>query len=170
MEANDPQLLAAAIALVPVLVGGITTRFSLFLVSRKELRDRMRVRKKTLVETTGLKLATLLNLSRKIDKDELLRGDGVVEPDLVLEYSVANAHLVDVMQRMTRLMRTVDFCYSVLFFTITGGILGVVLAGAMGTWVSLVFWYGLAALAVQIASILSVHLANRKLEVLEDVG
>ena len=170
MNLANPSALASAIAaLIPVVLGAVTTYLSIFIESEREFRQRIGLRRSSLTEKLATLHAALLNHARKIDDNSLLRGDGRIEPDLVGDYVAEMFRLFTIFHRLEVLKLFVRLGYLTLFCTIAGGIGAAVLSALAEPTRVYVLWYGIAAVTVQVVVILAVYLASCKLGQYEDV-
>ena len=93
---------------------GIGGQFLPFIDSRKEFRDRVSLRRKSLTENLAEFLEDLLSHLRSIqDTDEPLRG----QPDLVNRYTKETWRVLDALARIARLKFWFRLGYLVLFLT-----------------------------------------------------
>ena len=97
----------------------------LFVEPVKEFRSRASLIEKRLLESIAVKLATLLNHSRRIDDDSLLRGDGRIEADLVGDFTEIFFKLFRWTHKLELLRLRVRLCYHVLLGTALLGVVGV---------------------------------------------
>ena len=112
MDPTNPSQLATALAaLLPVVLGGTATYLNIFLGPKDEIRSRVSLRKRDLLEKVATQLSMLLNHARKIGDDNLLRGDGRNEPDLVGNYTEELFRLFTISYRLETLKSLARLCY-----------------------------------------------------------
>lgn len=159
----------ALAALLPVLLGGAATYFRVFIVSQKDFRSRIDLKRSFLLERVATLHSVLLNHARSIDRNDLLRGDGRNEPDLVGDYTAEVFRLFTVFHRLEVLKLIAKTAHYVLFCTIALGLAGLIAMLVSDKSHPYVFWGAVAVVVVQLLTILVVLLASGKLEQYEDV-
>ena len=166
----DPSTLAVFLtALLPTVAGGSIAHLNLFLVPRETLRQRIDLRRLSLIDGLTLRHVKLLNHARKIDDDALLRGDGHKEPDLVDEYAKEMVRLVKIFRRLDHSLSAVDLAYSFLFTTAA---IGLVLSILSLLFIELrlgATWFGSVAFLAQIMTVISIRYHTEKVEAIDDV-
>lgn len=165
---NPTEITAMIASLIPILLGGVTTYYKIFLEPKKEFLSRISLKRNALIEKFAMRHVSLLNHTRKIENDSLLRGDGHSEPDLVGEYTEELFRLFSIFYRMESLRTIVKFAYGILLITVVLGIIGFVLS-ILDILRLVVLWYSISAVIVQVFTILGVYLASNNLEQYEDV-
>jgi hypothetical protein len=124
MAPVDPALWSGLIAsTVPVVVGAATVHFRIFIEPQADFRNRINLRRKALIEQVASRHAALLQHVRSITEDDLLRGDGREEPDLVGDLTSEVFRVFTVFQRLEVLRVVVRVAYLILFITIALGLL-----------------------------------------------
>ena len=170
MAAEDLPIWTAFSGLIPLLLGGLASAMRLFVEPIKEFRSRSSLIEKRLLEAIAVKLSALLNHSRRIDDDSLLRGDGRIEPDLVGDYTDSVFRLFRMAHRLELLRLTIRWCFN--------GLLGMALLGVLGVLISII-WpisrayvvYTVACIVVlQCALIVVNYQSARQLEQYEDIA
>jgi hypothetical protein len=157
-------------AVVPILLGGITTYFKLFISSKEDFRQRTRLKRSVLCERMATRLAVLCQHIRSLGPDDCLRGDGREESDLVGEYTEENFRVFRVYRRLDILDGVVKYAHFALYITIVLG-----LGGALLAWLSpesrcWVIVAALALIGLQVLTVLLVQMACWKLDDYEDVA
>ena len=172
---TSPGSLAAIIvAAVPIVLGGVTTYFKIFLVPKQDFRYRIRLKRTELLENLAMKLVTLLQHVRSLcltgPQDAPLRGDGREQPDLVDEYSRENLRVFTVYHRLGTLEKVVSYSYLWLFITIAAGIAGVFCAGFVPVSRPWIPGASIGIVAAQVLIVLVVQLSAWKLDKYEDIA
>jgi hypothetical protein len=142
----------------------------MFVETQAEFRRRIGLRRNTLVEKVATKHAALLKHVRSITEDDILRGDGREEPDLVGDLTSEIFRVFTVFHRLETLGLIVRIAYGVLFVTIALGLLGALGAAAFTSARSYAFVAGVALVIVQFLTVAVIMIASNKLEVYEDVS
>lgn len=154
----------------PIAVGAVTVHFKLFIESNSEFRKRISLHREKLTERFAGRLAALLRHVRSMTVDDVLRGDGREEPDLVGDVAQECYKLTTVLHRMEIIRTVVRLAYSLMFAAIALGIVGVFVAWLWADSRPYVLWGGIALVTFQVAVVLSVMRASSMLEVYEDVS
>ena len=156
--------------LVPILIGAGTAYFNIFIDSQREFRERISLKRQILTEQLATKLATLLNHLRNITDDQVLRGDGREEADLVGDYSQELIRSFRIFHRMDLILFWVRFSYMALFVTTAIGLLGFLFSIFIPE-LRLAISYGVVVVVVlQILTVSFIFLAAQRLETYETVG
>jgi hypothetical protein len=166
---NPSAVTAGVVAVVPVLLGAVTTWLKIFIDPQGEFRRRINLKRNDLLERVSLLHATLLNHSRRIDDDKLLRGDGHNEPDLVGDYAHRVFKLFAIFHRLEILKLVVKVAYWMLFTLIGLGILALLVNVLFDELRVVVLWYGVGAVVLELGLIAVVFAASQRLEQYEDV-
>ncbi len=161
-------------AIAPIVVGGVTTYFKIFLVPKQGFRNRMLLKRGELHEHLAMRLVALLQHLRSLcltgTSDAPLRGDGREQPDLVDEYLRESLRVFTICHKLGILEKVVKWSYLFLYATIVSGLAGVLfawLAPASRTWV---LWISIGLVAVQVITVFVVQAAAWKLDEYEDVA
>ena len=162
-----PPLIAS---IAPVAVGSVSTHFKLFIESDGEFRKRISLHRKELTERFAGRLAAVLQHVRGMTDDDVLRGDGREEPDLVGDVAKDCYKLSTVLHRMEFIRAFVRLAYSILFITIGLGICGVFFAWLWVESRPFVLCAAISLVVFQAALVLCVMRASSALEVYEDVS
>ena len=161
-----PALIASAGS---VATGVITVYFKLFIESNADFRSRISLRREKLTEQFAVRLVALLKHVQSMTMDDVLRGDGHEEPDLVGDVSKECRKLVIVLHRMEIIRAAVRLSYSFIFCAIVFGLVGTLIAGLWADSRPYVFWVAVGLFLFQVAVVCCVMRASAILEVYEDV-
>ena len=166
----DPVWPALIASIAPVVVGAVSTHLKLFIESESDFRKRISFQRKERIEGFAGRVASVLQHVRRMTEDDVLRGDGREEPDLVGDVAKECYKLCTVLHRMEMIRAVVRIAYSVLCVSIGVGILGVVLSWLWVDSRPYVFGAAIATTLFQVALVLGVMRASSVLEVYEDVA
>jgi hypothetical protein len=164
---NGPIAIIAAV--VPIVLGGITTYFKIFLVSKQDFRYRTQLKRSGMRETMATRLAALFQHVRSLGPDDPLRGDGRENADLVGDYTDENFRVFTVYHRLAFLENIIRYAYLLLYITIVLGLMGAFLAWLLPTTHRWVLSASIGAVVIQVATVLVVQLASWKLDDYEDI-
>lgn len=167
---DDLPYWTAFSSLAPLLLGGIAAGMRLFVEPMKEFRQRAELIEKRLLEAIAVRLSSLLNHSRRIDDDSVLRGDGHIEPDLVGEYTESVFRLFRLAHRLEILRMTIRWCFNVLLGTAISGVVGAVVGFVWPESRFFVVYFAACIIAIQCAAIIINYTSARQLEQYEDIG
>lgn len=156
--------------LLPVILGAASTHFKIFIDSQKDFRERVSLKKAALIEQLAMSLASLLRHSRSITADQLLRGDGREEPDLVGDYMQELFRVYGVVYRLELLLSWVRYGYLVLFITTCAGFVGFILAVILPELRTYTSAATIIFVTVQLLSIWAVFRWSHQLESYEAVA
>jgi hypothetical protein len=170
LAAESFPIWTAFFGFVPPLLGGVASAMRIFVEPIKEFRSRASLIEKQLLEAIAVRLSALLNHSRRIDDDSLLRGDGRVEPDLVGDYTDSLFRLFRMAHRLELLRLTIRWCFN--------GLLGMALLGVAGVLIGLLspvsrpyVVYAVACIVVLQGVLIVVNYQSaRQLEQYEDIA
>jgi hypothetical protein len=162
--------LGVLLPLAPVLLGGTSAYFGIFIESQKEFRARTSLKRQNLTEQLATKLAILINHSRSIMPDQVLRGDRREEPDLVGEYTEELLRIQRVFYRLELLMLWVRIAYVLLFVTTALGVVGFTSALLLENWRVYIVYATIIVILVQIITIGFVFFLSHRLEGYEAVA
>lgn len=176
--ASDPGLAdglrGVVTALIPIVIGGVTTYFKIFLTSQEEFHRRIVFKRNDLREHLAIRLASLLqhvrSLSLTSPADAPLRGNGVEQPDLVDEYVRQDLQMITLYYRMCRLERIVRHSYLCLYSTMALGLAGVFCAWLVPQSSRYVVIASIGLVSVQVLTIFIVFVAGWKLDDFEDAS
>ncbi len=170
MATVDPSWPAMLASAAPIAVGAITVHFKLFIESDGEFRKRVSLRRKELVERLAGRFASVLQHVRSMTDDDVLRGDGREEPDLVGELAQECSKVTTVLHRMEVIRFIVKAVYTTMWLLIVLGILGFFMAWLWEPSRQVVLYAGIAVVLLQAAMVYAVMQASSSLEVYEDVA
>lgn len=165
----DPILPSLVASVVPIVLGSLATYFKPFVESQKDFRKRIRLRRDALLEQLAGRHAALLQHVRRITPDDLLRGDGREEPDLVGDLTGETFRLFTIFHRLEALRLAVRVAYTGLLVTVTLGILGALVSWVWGEVRPWIFVGGIVLVVAQIALVGLLYWSSCKLETYEDV-
>ena len=160
---------AIVAAVIPILLGGVTTYFKIFLVSKRDFRNRTQLKRSDLRERVATKLAVLLQHIRSLGPDDPLRGDGCENVDLVSDYTEENFRVFTIYRCLNSLEGTINRSYFSLYITIVLGLLGVFLAWLLPITSRWVLVGSIILIVSQIVTVFVVQLAARRLDDYEDI-
>lgn len=168
--ATDGSIWAAFSGLAPLLLGGIAAGLRLFVEPIKEFRQRSIQLEKKYLEVLSTCLSALLNHSRNITADEMLRGDGRVQPDLVDQYTTQAHKYYRIVHRLELLRMTIRWCFH--------GLLATAITGICATTSALIWpsirWYvvviSAALIMLQICLIVVNYASSLKLDQYEEAS
>lgn len=159
---------SAFIGLLPLIFGAVMSAVHTFLEPRKDLRNRAKLLEKVHLEKIAVHLLSLLNHSRQIDNDVLLRGDGHNEPDLIYNYIDSTFKLIRMSHRLAIMRLAIRLCYDALLLTV---LVGVVLTGVGLIWPASRFYVFLIAgltVTVQIIAVICISWLASRMDQYED--
>lgn len=160
-----PALIAS---LIPIVLGVSATYFRPFVDSRSEFRGRIKLRRQALLEKLAVMHAVLLRHAAHITEDELLRGDGRDQPDLVADYTSEVFRLFTVFHRL----ETIRLCFAIantgLLVAVSAGVLGAFCAWLWSDSRTCVLVGGVAVVVVQMVLVCLIYWCSCKLESYED--
>ncbi|MCD4823060.1 MAG: hypothetical protein K8S55_00495 [Phycisphaerae bacterium] len=167
---NVGGLMAIIAAVIPILLGGVTTYFKIFLISKQDFRNRAKLKQNSLREKMAIKLAMLLKHAHDTrNLDDPLRGDGYENADLVGDYTEENLRVFTVYHRLAFLESIIRYAYFLLYLTIVFGLVGVFLAWLLPITRGWVLGVSIGLVIIQVATVFTVQLASWKLDDYEDV-
>jgi hypothetical protein len=169
-ETPDSVWPALVASVAPIAVGAFTIHFRLFIESNSEFRNRVNFHRAKLTEQFAGKLAAVLKHSKSMTADDVLRGDGREQPDLVGDVAKECYKLTTVLHRMEVIRIIVRFAYSMIFAAIAVGLIGVCVAWLWADSRPFVIWAGMGLVLFQGIIVLGVMRASSVLEVYEDVS
>lgn len=161
-----PSLIASV---APIAVGAVSVHFKLFIEPDGEFRKRVSLQRKELIERLAGKFVALLHHVRGMTDDDVLRGDGREEPDLVGDVAKECCKLSTVLHRMEVIRAVVKCAYFILCLSIGFGIIGVLFAWLWVDSRPFVLWTAIGVVLLQVVLVLCVMRASSALEVYEDV-
>ena len=161
-----PALIASAGSIV---TGFVSAHFKLFIEPDENFRKRVDRRRKELTEQYAMRLVALLKHVKSMTPDDVLRGDGHEEPDLVGDACQECHKLITVLHRLEMIRAIVKLSYSVLLGTIVLGGVGILLSGLWSESRPYIFWIAILLLFFQVCLVLCVMRASAILERYEDV-
>ncbi|MBE3037699.1 MAG: hypothetical protein IMZ62_02640 [Chloroflexi bacterium] len=156
-------------AVVPILLGGVTTHFHLFIPAKGDFRRRTRLKRNVLCEKVATRLVALCQHLRCLPADDSLRGDGREEPDLVGEYCGESFRVFAVYRRLDILDSIIKYASVALYSSVVLGIAGALLAWLLPSarwWVLIV---SVMLIGAQVLTVFVVQMACWKLDDYEDV-
>jgi hypothetical protein len=162
-----PPLVAS---IAPIAVGAVSVHFKLFIESDGEFRRRISLHRQNLIEGFATKLAAVLHHARRMTADDVLRGDGREEPDLVGDVAKECYRLSCILHRMEFIRAFARIAYTILCVSIALGIFGVLLAWLEPAARPYVLWGAIALVVLQFGLVLCVMRASSAMEVYEDVS
>jgi hypothetical protein len=166
----DPVWPSLIASVAPIAVGAVTVHFKLFIEPDGEFRKRVSLHRKEMTERLAGKLAALLQYVRAMTTDDVLRGDGREEPDLVGDVAKECYKLTTVLHRMEFIRSFVRLAYSIMCVSIVLGIVGVFFAWIWVESRPFVLWGAIGLIVFQAVLVLCVMRASSALEVYEDVS
>lgn len=163
---NDPgDLGTAVITFVPIIIVMIYRVIAFYIEKPKDFKNRLDLVDKTITERLSMKLTHLLNRVREIrDTDQLLRGDGDEDQDLVNEYSVELRQFIQISAQLRHLRVRSRISNSVLFGSSIFGILVLLMNMLSLIPRAYVVYAALVIIAIQISSIVDLFSQGNKLE------
>lgn len=166
---NLSAMTAGVAAVIPIILGGVTTWLKIFIDPQKDFRSRIDLKKKDLLERVALQHLALLNHCLSIDDDTLLRGDGYNEPDLVGDYAGRVFKLFTIFHRLELLKLVVKVAYWLLFMLIGFGVVALLVNLVFDETRAIVFWYSVGAVLLELGVIGAVFAASQRLDQYEDI-
>jgi len=166
---SDPMWPSLVASVVPIVLGSLATYFKPFIESQADFRSRIRLSRKDLLERLAAKHAALLNHVRQITPDDLLRGDGREEPDLVGDLTGETFRLFTIFHRLETLRLVVRSAYTVLLATVCLAIIGALVSWL---WVDARSWsliFGIGLIVAQVGFVGLLYWSSSRLETYEDV-
>lgn len=169
IDLNDPSATATVIvALIPFALGCVTTYFQLFVDPPKEFRERIKLKRKELLERVAMMHATLLNHSRRIDSDEALRGDGREEPDLVGDYDRELFRLFSIFHRVEFIRLIVRVSYWIIYAAVAIALAAAIVASMFDAPRKYILWIAIVLILIELIIVAVVYFANEQLEGYEE--
>lgn len=165
----DPMWPALVASMVPIVVGSVATYLRPFVESQADFRSRIRLRRAALLEHLAGRHTALLQHVRRITEADLLRGDGMQEPDLVGELTGETFRLFTVFHRLEMLKTLVRTAYTGLLVTVSLGIVGALIAWLWSDARAWVLSIAIVLACVQIAFIGFLYWSSCRLETYEDL-
>jgi len=156
-------------SVIPVVLGGVTTYFRIFITPKEDFRNRTKLKRCGLRERVAARLTALLQHVRALEQDDLLRGDGRESVDFVGEYTEETFRTFTIYHRLSVLDSIVRYSYYVLYGTIVLGLAGCICGLFVPVTRYWVVGVAIGAIIVQVMTILLVLMASCKLEDYEDV-
>jgi len=160
---------AVVVAVIPIALGGVTTYFKIFITPKDDFRNRTTLKRIGMREKVASRLTALLQHVRSLASDDVLRGDGREDADLVAEYIDETFRAFTIYSRLSILDSILKYAYTLLYVTIVGGLAGALLAWLVPPTRASVLWASIGIIAVQVITVLCVLLASLKLDEYEDV-
>lgn len=160
------------LTLLPVVLGGASSYFNLFVESPKDFRARVSLTRQKLHEGVNERLSALLRgvVDVSSGTSDVLRGDGVQAPDLVGDFTRAQLRSFLLLNRLLSTERLLQSGHKILLFTTMAGIVVFVIAMLAVSWRWLLVYLTVALVTVQIATVASVYGYSRRLDDLEDLS
>lgn len=160
------------LTLLPVVLGGISSYFNLFVESPKEFRARVSLTRQKLLEGVNERLSALLRgvVDVSTGTNDVLRGDGMQAPDLVGDFTEEQFRSFSLLHRLLNTERFLQWGHKILLLTTMAGIIVFVVAMLAASWRWLLVYLTVALVVVQIATIASVYGYSRRLDDLEDLS
>lgn len=164
--------LEIVLTLLPVIVGGTSSYFNLFVESRKDFRSRVSLTRQKLLESVNERLSALLNgvVRVSMGTSDVLRGDGIQAPDLVGDFTREQLKSFVLLHRLLDTERFLQRGHKVLLLTTMAGVVVFVLAIVAASWRPALVNVTVALVAIQLLTIAFVHGYSRRLDDLEDLG
>lgn len=166
---------AVAASAVPLIVGGATERFHLFLEPLQSIRDRVKLQRKALIERLADKHSDLL---RDVQSDLQVSGDFVrglvvapqgTDRDKIGAFTSETFRLFAVFYRLETLGWVVRTGHLTLLFTTILGLVGLILSFLLPASRSVVLVTGFSIGGLQALVVVSVFLCARKLDDYEEI-
>lgn len=162
--------LEIVLTVVPIILGSVSSYFNLFVENRKEFRSRVSLTRQTLLERVNERLGVLLDYVRQMGTGDVLRGDGVSNPDLVSGFTREQLRAFSLLHRVLNIERFFHAGHSMLLVTTIGAVMVFIGAILASSW-RLCFVYAAVGLVVlQLVTIATVYRYSRRLDELEDLG
>lgn len=156
-------------ALVPIVLGSLGAYFKPYIVPYPKFCSTIKLLRQKLLEQLAVKHAALLQHVREITPDELLRGDGREQPDLVGDLTGDTFRLFTIFHRLETLRLVYRSVHTVLLATVCLAIFGA-LAACLWVATRAGIPYAMCVLvAVQVCFYVLLYWSSCKLETYEDV-
>lgn len=176
--AVDTKLLEAGgtleivLSLLPVIVGGTSSYFNIFVESRKDFRARVSLTREKLLESANERLSALMDgvVRVSMGTSDVLRGDGFQAPDLVGDFTRAQLKSFVLLHVLLDTERFLHWGHKSLLATTMAGVAVFVLAILATPWRPILLYMTVALLVIQLVTIGAVHGHSRRLDDLEDLG
>lgn len=154
---------------VPFLLGSLAAYFKPFVESEKDSRKRIKLRREALLEQLAGKHAALLQHVRRMTGDDLLRGDGREEPDLVGDVTGETFRLFMIFHRLETLRLVIRVAYVGLLVTVCLAVFGALLSWLWGDARPWLVFFGIGLIVVQVSFVGLLYWSSCRMEMYEDV-
>ncbi len=158
------------VALLPILLGGASSYFQVFIESPKEFRARVSLTRQRLQEGVNERLQVLLRgvVDLSTGTDIVLRGDGMHAPDLVGDLTEEQHRSFSLLHRISTTERLLKAGHFVLLLTTMGGVVVLLLALLVTSLRSLLVYAATVLVLAQVLTIVLANLYSRRLDDFED--